>query len=133
MASSNPLGKIAAISLFVEDLAACKAFYTSVFDVPIVFEDANGVVVKFDNVLINLLQASEAATLVHPAAVGGPDAGKRSQISIWVDDLQAVCDKLASKQVKLLTGPQLQPWGLRTITFVDPAGHSWEVGQHEKN
>ena len=132
MASSNPLGKIAAISLFVEDLAACKAFYTSVFGVPVVFEDDNGVVVKFDNVLINLLQVSEAPILVHPAAVGGPDAGKRSQISIWVDDLQAVCDKLASKDVKLLTGPQLQPWGLRTITFVDPAGHSWEVGQQEK-
>jgi len=128
----SSLSKLSAVSLFVEDLGATKAFYTSVFGVPVVFEDANSAVVKFDNLLVNLLLASEAATLVAPAAVGGPDAGKRFQISIWVGDLEAVCEKLAVQGVSLLTGPQRQPWGRTTITFVDPAGHSWEVAQETK-
>jgi len=128
----SSLSKLSAISLFVEDLDATKTFYTSVFSVPVVFEDANSAVVKFDNLLVNLLRASEAATLVEPAAVGGPNAGKRFQISIWVDDLEAVCKMLALHGVSLLTGPQAQPWGRTTITFVDPAGHSWEVAQETK-
>lgn len=127
---TNPLSKVSAISLFVEDTAAAKSFYTSTFGVPVVFEDATSVAVKFDNLIVNLLRASEGATLVRPAAVGGPDAGKRFQMSIWVEDLAAVCEKLAQQDVKLLTGPQLQPWGLKTVTFVDPAGHSWEVAQN---
>ncbi len=125
-----PLSKISAISLFVEDTAAAKAFYTSTFGVSVVFEDATSVAVKFDNLIVNLLQASEGETLVRPAAVGGPDAGKRFQMSIWVEDLDAVRGELARQGIELLTGPQLQPWGLRTVTFVDPAGHSWEVAQN---
>ncbi len=132
MSSPNPLNKISAISLFVEDLAAAKAFYTTVFGAAVLVEDATSAAVKFENVIINLLLATDAAVLVDPAPVGGPDAGKRFQISIWVDDLEAVVEKLAMQNVRLLTGPQVQPWGLRTVTFVDPAGHSWEVGQQVK-
>ncbi len=134
MSTSNPspLTKIAAISLFVEDLAAAKTFYTTVFGVAVLFEDSTSVGVKFDNLIVNLLVASEGATLVQPAPVGGPETGKRFQISIWVDDLDAVCERLALHKVELLTGPQVQPWGLKTVTFVDPAGHSWEVGQQMK-
>jgi uncharacterized glyoxalase superfamily protein PhnB len=40
-----------------------------------------------------------------------------------------VCKELQRRGVKLLTGPRDRPWGLRTANFVDPAGHSWEVGQ----
>lgn len=125
----NPLGKISAISLFVEDVREAKAFYKDVFDVKVLFEDETSCAVKFDNLIVNLLQADEGATLVKPAAVGGPDAGRRFQLSIWVTDLEVVIEKLASKEVRLLTGPQLQPWGMKTVTFTDPAGHSWEIGQ----
>jgi len=121
-----------AISLFVEDVAAAKAFYQSVFGVSVLFEDGDSAGMKFDNVLINLLKASEGATLVHPAPVGGPEVGKRFQISIWVDDLNAACEKLAKEKVDLLTGPQVQPWGVKTVTFVDPAGHSWEIAEQIK-
>ena len=33
------LNHVNAISLFVEDLAAAKAFYTGVFGVPLIYED----------------------------------------------------------------------------------------------
>ncbi|MYN28826.1 VOC family protein [Duganella levis] len=119
---------ISAISLFVEDLPAAKAFYLDVFGVPVEYEDDNCTVVKFDNVLINLLQIAHAPEIVAPAAVAPRDAGSRFQLSIWVADVQAVCERLQQRGIAL-NGPLDRPWGLRTINFTDPAGHSWEVGQ----
>ena len=49
-----------AITLFVEDLAATKAFYLEVFDLPLHFEDPNSAVFKFGDTLINLLDVREA-------------------------------------------------------------------------
>lgn len=119
---------ISAISLFVEDLPAAKAFYLDVFDVPVAYEDANCTVVKFENVLINLLQIAHAPEIVAPGAVASRDAGSRFQMSIWVPDVQAVYERLAQRGIAV-NGPLDRAWGLRTINFVDPAGHSWEVGQ----
>lgn len=119
---------ISAISLFVEDLPAAKAFYLDVFGVPVAYEDANCTVVKFDNLLINLLQIAHAPEIVAPGAVGPRDAGARFQLSIWVADVQAVYERLQQLGMAL-HGPLDRPWGLRTINFTDPAGHSWEVGQ----
>lgn len=126
----NSLSKISAISLFVEDIATAKAFYTTVFAVPVVFEDATSCAVKFDNLIVNLLVASEADKLVTPAHVGGPDAGRRFQLTIWVANLEKVTGALLRQGVNILTGPHVQPWGMMTLTFVDPAGHSWEVAQN---
>jgi catechol 2,3-dioxygenase-like lactoylglutathione lyase family enzyme len=119
---------ISAISLFVEDLPAARAFYLEVFGVPVQYEDDNCTVVKFDNVLVNLLQIAHAPQIVAPAAVAPCEAGSRFQLSIWVADVQAVYDRLQQRGIAL-NGPLDRPWGLRTINFTDPAGHSWEVGQ----
>ncbi|MYM25162.1 VOC family protein [Duganella sp. FT135W] len=120
---------LSAISLFVEDLPAAKAFYVEVFEVPVVYEDANSAVVKFDNLLINLLQVAHAPEIVAPGPVASREAGSRFQISIWVPDVDAVCAQLKQRGVTLLQGPLDRPWGMRTANFVDPAGHSWEVAQ----
>jgi catechol 2,3-dioxygenase-like lactoylglutathione lyase family enzyme len=127
MASS--LKKISAMSLFVEDLGAAKAFYQEVFGVAVVYEDANSVAVRFDNLIVNLLRVENAREIVSPGAVGPSDSGSRFQLSIWVPDVDAVCAQLQKLGVKLLAGPVNRPWGMRTANFVDPAGHSWEVGQ----
>jgi catechol 2,3-dioxygenase-like lactoylglutathione lyase family enzyme len=60
---------IAAITLFVEDLAATRRFYQEVFGLPVAFEDDASTVFRFDNTMINLLKADEAPELIHPAAV----------------------------------------------------------------
>jgi catechol 2,3-dioxygenase-like lactoylglutathione lyase family enzyme len=126
---SSPIKHISAISLFVEDVAAAKAFYIDVFDVPVVFEDANSAVVQFENLLINLLNAGNAPEIVAPAPVASREAGSRFQLSIWVPDVDAVCERLRQRGVQLLQGPLDRPWGMRTANFTDPAGHSWEVAQ----
>ena len=126
--SSWPSG-ISAITLFVEDLEAAKRFYGEVFGLPIHYQDDASAVFKFRNTLINLLKASEAPELIAPAAVASPDAGARMQFTIDVDDVDAMCAELAARGVELLNGPLDRPWGIRTASFRDPAGHIWEIAK----
>lgn len=121
--------KIDAITLFVEDLGAAKAFYQEVFDLPVHYEDPNSAVFKFGETLINLLDAREAPGLIEPAAVAQPDAGSRLQFTIGVDDVDAMCEVLKALGVELLNGPMDRPWGIRTASFRDPGGHIWEIAK----
>jgi len=120
---------VGAIVLFVEDLDRSKAFYQEVFGLPIQMEDADSAVFRFQNTMVVLLRTSAAHELIGPAAVASPGAGSRFQLSIFVDDLDAVCAELAKKGVDLINGPLDRPWGVRTITFADPGGHIWEIAQ----
>ena len=126
-APPQSLRSISAISLFVEDVPAAKAFYEDVFGVETVFEDDTSACVRFDGLFVNLLSSSAAEEQVE--VVAGRDAGSRFQLSIWVDDVDAVCSALEERGVTLLSGPVDREWGMRTATFADPAGHSWEVAQ----
>ncbi len=123
------LRHIDAMSLFVEDLQAAKTFYQEVFGVAVIFEDASSVAVAFDNLIVNLLRVENAAEIVDPGGVAARDSGSRFQLSLWVDDVDAVCAQLCKRGVTLLGGPRNRPWGMRTANFVDPAGHSWELAQ----
>lgn len=123
------LKKVGAISLFVEDLEAAKSFYRDVFGVDVVYEDDASVCVKFDDLLVNLVLTSAAMELVEPGRVAGRDAGSRFQLSVFLDDVDAACALLEERGVQLLTGPVDRPWGMRTATFTDPSGHSWEIAQ----
>ena len=118
---------IGAITLFVEDLAAAKRFYTEVFGLPVHFEDDESVVFDFGNTLVNLLKTSAAGELIEPAPVAPPEAGSRAQFTLAVDDVDAAAARLAEQGVDLLNGPMDRPWGVRTACFRDPGGHIWEI------
>jgi catechol 2,3-dioxygenase-like lactoylglutathione lyase family enzyme len=118
---------IGAITLFVEDLEATKRFYGEVFGLPVLFEDDNSAVFKFENTLINLLKTTAAVELIEPATVASRDAGVRAQFTLGVDDVDAMCAELAGRGVQLLNGPIDRPWGIRTASFRDPGGHIWEI------
>lgn len=120
---------ISAITLFTEDLAATKRFYMDVFGLPVHYEDDDSAVFAFGSTLINLLRASAARELIEPAPVAAPEAGARYQFTITVDDVDATCAELARRGVTLLNGPMDRPWGIRTASFVDPAGHIWEIAK----
>ena len=120
---------INAITLFVADLPATKQFYLDVFDLPVSFEDDVSAVFSFGGTLVNLLQASQAPELIGPALVAPAGAGSRFQLTINVDDVDAVCDELRRRGVELLNGPIDRPWGVRTAAFSDPAGHIWEIAK----
>ena len=120
---------IGAITLFVEDLEAARQFYREVFGLPVMFEDADSTVFDFGNTIINLLRTTAAHELIEPAAVASPEAGSRLQLTLQVDDVDAMCAELAEVGVKLLNGPMDRPWGIRTASFRDPGGHIWEIAQ----
>jgi catechol 2,3-dioxygenase-like lactoylglutathione lyase family enzyme len=120
-------GSIRAITLFVEDLQAARQFYAEVFGLPVKFEDDNSAVFDFGNTIINLLKTTAASELIRPATVATREAGSRLQLTIEVDDVDAICAQLAARGVELLNGPMDRPWGPRTASFQDPGGHIWEI------
>lgn len=120
---------IRVLTLFVDDLAACTGFYERVFEVPCVYSDDDSAVFSFGNVLVNLLTSSSAAALVEPAPVARSLIGSRAVLTLSVDDVDAICDLLASRGVRFLNGPVDRPWGVRTATFLDPGGHAWELAR----
>ena len=120
---------IFAITLFTEDLEVSKQFYQNVFGLSLVFEDLNSAVFKIGETLINVLKISEAQELVEPAKVASHASGSRLVFTIHVDDVDAMCAGLSSRGVELINGPMDRPWGVRTASFSDPAGHIWEIAK----
>ena len=120
---------ISAITLFVEDLESTKQYYQNVFGLPIFFEDNNSAVFKFADTMINLLRITEANELIEPAKVANRESGSRFVFTIPVDDVDAMCAELIKRGVKLLNGPMDRPWGIRTASFMDPAGYIWEIAK----
>jgi len=127
-ANAWPKG-IFAITLFTEDLEQTKEFYQKVFGLPVDYEDSNSAVFKFGDTLVNLLRITEANTLIEPAKVANREAGSRFVFTIGVDDVDAMCAELVSRGVELLNGPMDRPWGIRTASFMDPAGYIWEIAK----
>ena len=118
---------INAVTLFTEVLQQTKEFYQTVFGLPIHFEDANSAVFKFGDVVINLLDIKEANELIEPALVAKRESGARFVFTIGVEDVDAMFAELANRGVALLNGPMDRPWGIRTASFMDPAGYIWEI------
>jgi catechol 2,3-dioxygenase-like lactoylglutathione lyase family enzyme len=123
------LSEIEVITLFVEDLSATKTFYTEVFGLEVIYQDDESAVVRLNNLMINLLEVSEAHGLIAPATVAGAGTGARALLTINVKDANAVAAELEQHGVKLINGPVDQPWGRRTAAFADPAGNVWEIAQ----
>jgi catechol 2,3-dioxygenase-like lactoylglutathione lyase family enzyme len=125
---SESLKSVGAITMFIEDPKRSKAFYESVFEVTPIYEDENAVAFQFENTVVNLLQASRPAEeLIAPAKVAGAESGSRFQLTIWVEDVDAVCEEVRRRGVELLNGPMDREWGMRTASFTDLDGHIWEV------
>jgi catechol 2,3-dioxygenase-like lactoylglutathione lyase family enzyme len=124
---NTSLTSVSAITMFVEDTQRSRTFYERVFGLSPIYEDQNAVAFRFENMVVNLLETPAAHELIEPATVAGPDAGSRFQLTVGVEDTDAVCDDLAARGVELLNGPMDREWGLRTAAFADPDGHVWEV------
>ena len=121
--------RLSVITLFAEDLALTKSFYQDVLGLQVLFDGESQAVFKLQNLVVNLTGASDPLKLIAPAAVASREAGSRFQVVIQVDDVDAACTELARHGVTLLNGPEDRPWGVRTASFTDPAGHIWEVAQ----
>lgn len=120
---------IFAITLFVEDLETTKQYYQKVFGLPVVFEDSDSAGFQFGDTLVNLLKITAANELIEPARAASREAGSRFIFTIRVDDVDKMCKELTARGVVLLNGPMDRPWGVRTASFIDPAGYIWEIAR----
>ncbi len=117
------------ITLFVEDFQKVKAFYQEVFGLQAVYEDEVSAVFNFGNMSVNLLNIFESYELMKPGTIATRESGSRFLLTIRVEDVNVICAELEKRGVTLLNGPIDRPWGVRTISFLDPAGHAWEIAQ----
>lgn len=120
---------LGAITLFTEDLTASRTFYSEVFSLRPIFEDDVSTAYRLGSFVVNVLHVSAASELIDPARVAGPDAGSRMQLTVHVPDVDATTAELVGRGGGVLNGPMDRPWGVRTVTFADPAGHIWEFAQ----
>jgi catechol 2,3-dioxygenase-like lactoylglutathione lyase family enzyme len=116
-----------AITLVVEDLDAAREFYGRAFGIPEHYFSGDSAVFEVGGLLINLLRVDKGPELLDPVPVAPPDSGVRMQVTVIVDDVDVVAAELGRRGVELLRGPEDRPWGVRTASFRDPAGHVWEI------
>jgi catechol 2,3-dioxygenase-like lactoylglutathione lyase family enzyme len=121
--------RVFAVTLVVEDLDAAREFYARAFELPEHYYSGDSAVFRFGELLINLLQADKGPELLDPVPVAPVESRVRVQLTVPVDDVDAVAAGLVSRGVELLRGPEDRPWGPRTASFRDPGGHVWEIAQ----
>jgi catechol 2,3-dioxygenase-like lactoylglutathione lyase family enzyme len=120
---------LGAITLFVEDVSRAKGFYQDAFGLAPIYEDESSAAFKFDNTIVNLLARPAAHELVTPNPVADASGGASFQLTVWVDDTDALVEALRSRGIEFLNGPIDRAWGVRTAAFADPDGHVWELAQ----
>lgn len=121
--------RVEVVSFFVADLHVSKGFYTRLLRLPVVYEDEVSCVVRFSNLLINLLDQREAATLIEPAQLASGRSGPQAMLTIAVDDVRGMQAMMLDDGVEFLNGPIDRPWGRRTAAFADPDGNVWELAE----
>lgn len=121
--------RLEAITLVCGDLERTKAFCRDVFEADWVYEDPACAMLEVGPLVVNLLARDAAVPLVRPREPGRDGGPARAVFTLRVEGIDAACARLAAKGGELLDGPEDQPWGRRTATFADPAGHVWELAQ----
>lgn len=60
--------------------------------------------------------------------VGEPlETPERVQIHLEVEDVDGWCERLSARGLELDSLPEDKPWGVRSASLQDPAGHSIEL------
>lgn len=120
--------QIGAINLIVGDLEQSKAFYREVFGLPLLHEDEETAMFRFAETYV-FLQRGEAHEDSPSSDVLGLAQTGVGQFVIFVDDVDAVRAELDQAQVAIIGDPADREWGMRTLTFADPGGYTWEITQ----
>jgi lactoylglutathione lyase len=111
--------QIGAINLIVDDLERSTAFYRDVFGLPLLHEDDDSSTFRFEDTYV-FLQHGDVRDLAE-RGVG--------QFAVIVGDVDAVHAELAERGAVPISGPADRDWGMRTMTFADPGGTTWEIAQ----
>ena len=124
--------RIGAINLIVGDLERSKAFYRDVFGLPLQHEDEETAMFRFNDTYVFLQRGSAQQDHPDGDALRLAEMGV-GQFVIFVDDVDVVGAELDGHGVAVISGPSDREWGMRTLTFADPGGHTWEITQELPN
>jgi len=119
--------RIFAINLIVGDLERSKTFYREVFGLFPLDEEEDFALFRFGDTFVALRH--DPAHQAPPGEFVGLARKGAGQFSIVVEDVDAVAAELQERGATLISGPADRDWGMRTITFADPAGYTWGVAQ----
>ena len=103
------------VTLFVDDLPSCLAFYRDVLGLPVVQTSDR----------FALLDAG-ACRIGLNGSTGGDSAGGVNP-HFRVDDVEAACAWLRRRGAAIAEPPRNMPWSVRSVTMHDPAGHRVEL------
>ncbi len=117
-----------AINLIVGDLDRSTSFYTEVFGLTPRHEDEDTTMFRFKDTYV-FLQRGPAHDDAPAAEVLDLAEKGVGQFAIIVDDVDEVRAELDEHGVAVINGPVDRDWGMRTMTFADPGGHTWEIAQ----
>jgi catechol 2,3-dioxygenase-like lactoylglutathione lyase family enzyme len=120
--------QIAAINLIVGDLERSKAFYCEVFGLPLQHEDEDTAMFRFKDTYVFLQRGQADQDGPVPDVLDLAQKGV-GQLAIIVEDADAVHAEVDQRGVTVISGPADRDWGMRTLTFADPGGHTWEIAQ----
>jgi len=120
--------QIAAINLLVGDLERSTTFYREVFGLSPQHEDDDTSMFRFKDTYLFLQRGAAHQDGPSDEVLGLAKTGV-GQYAIIVQDVDAVRAALDQQGVTVISGPTDRDWGMRTMTFADPGGNTWEIAQ----
>ncbi len=103
------------------DHAEASAFY----------QDILGLDLLMDLGWIQTFGSDQSASVQISVASEGGSGTDVPDLSIEVDDLDAVLEALSTNAIEPVYGPVLEPWGVRRIYVRDPMGKLLNILQHQ--
>ena len=118
--------RLAAARIFVSDLSPAIGFYTTLLGPPTAV-DPGGTYAVFN--------ANTADIVVETVPEDAPPddlalVGRFTGISFAVDDLDDAYERLQASGLRFSGEPEIQAWGGRLATVVDPGGNELQLVQY---
>ena len=107
-------------NIAAKDIAAARTFYGEIF----------GLDVLMDHGWIATYGSSSQMNVQISVAREGGSGTPVPDISIEVDDLAAVLERVKQKDIAIVYGPVDEPWGVRRFFVRDPFGKLINVLSH---
>ena len=115
--------------LIYDDVAAAIAWLQRAFGFR---ERTEGRVLEPDRSIGHAeLYADGAPIMLGPPSVHGhsPRQGVSAMLHVYVDDVDAHCQRARSAGATIVLEPADQPWGERRYQATDPEGHQWQFAR----
>jgi lactoylglutathione lyase len=117
----------AAINLIVSDLPRSAAFYQEVFGLPLQHQDEDTAMFRFKDTYVFLQRLGPPGRPVGRRAQQGTERCRPVRHHRLGRGRGA--RRVRPTGVVVISGPEDREWGMRTMTFADPGGNTWEIAQ----